>query len=397
MIDKSRILLVDDVAENLVALEALLRRDDADILLVRSGTEALELVLLHEFALALIDVQMPQMDGFELAELMRGTERSKYIPIIFLSAASGDAQRVFRGYESGAVDFLFKPVDAHILRQKADTFIRMDQQRKQLGQQYRQLQESEALLRETVQARDHLLAVVSHDIRNFLQAIKSGVHLLGKSPEKLGVEATRSLHVRLSSTVDLMGRVIADLLDLANMRHGHIEVTPRPEPVGGMVAEAVAVHEPLANERGIQLLLRCECGEELVTCDRERILQVLANLLGNALKFCRSGDQITVTATRCEEGAQISVSDTGPGIASNELPLVFEPYWSSSGNPRRGSGLGLYITRSIVEAHHARIWIESVLGRGTSINFTLPRAAGSAQQVAAAPAMADAATRSTRC
>ena len=385
MIDKSRILLVDDVPENLVALEALLRREDAEILLARSGTEALELVLLHEFALALIDVQMPQMDGFELAELMRGTERSKYIPIIFLTAASGEAQRVFRGYDSGAVDFLFKPVDAHILRQKADTFLRLDQQRKQLAQQYRRLQESESLLREAVQAREDVLAVVSHDIRNFLQAIKSGVHLLGKSPDKIDAETKLSLHARISSTVDLMSRVIADLLNMANIRNGRIEVTPREERIGNLLAEAVAVHEPLAQEKGIRLQLRCECCEDMVECDRERILQVLANLLGNALKFCREGDQITVAAKRNATGVQVEVSDTGPGIADGDLPLVFEPYWSGAGNRRHGSGLGLYITRSIIEAHHARIWIESVLGQGTSVFFTLLRAEAIAPQRIAPP------------
>jgi len=384
MIDKSRILLVDDVPENLVALEALLRREDAEILLARSGTEALELVLLHEFALALIDVQMPQMDGFELAELMRGAERSKYIPIIFLTAASGEAQRVFRGYDSGAVDFLFKPVNAHILRQKTDTFLRLDQQRKELAQQYRRMQESEALLREAVQARDDVLAVVSHDIRNFLQAIKSGVHLLGKSPDKLDAETRRSLHTRIASTVDLMGRVIADLLNMTNIRNGRIEITPRAEHIGNLVAEAVAVHEPLAQEKGIRLQLHCECGEELAECDRERILQVFANLLGNALKFCREGDQITVAVTLDAGGVQIVVSDTGPGIADADLPLVFEPYWSGSGNRRHGSGLGLYITRSIIEAHHARIWIESVLGQGTRVYFTLLRADAIASQCVAA-------------
>jgi len=373
MIDKSRILLVDDVPENLVALEALLRRPDTEILAVSSGTQALELVLQHEFALALIDVQMPHMDGFELAELMRGAERSKYIPIIFLTAASGEAQRVFRGYESGAVDFLFKPVDAHILRQKANTFVRLDQQRKELAEQYRRLQESEALLREAVQARDDVLAVVSHDVRNFLQAIKSGVHLLGKSPDKLGSEGRLALHSRISSTVDLMARVIADLLDMANIRTGRISVNPRDEAVGRLVTEALAVHEPLAEEKRIRLQLDCDCGEEVVVCDRERILQVFANLLGNALKFCRDGDRITIAATRCAEGVQIVVSDTGPGIASADLPLVFEPYWSGAGNRREGSGLGLYITKSILDAHHARIWIESVVGAGTSVFFTLPR------------------------
>jgi two-component system, sensor histidine kinase and response regulator len=384
MIDKSRILLVDDVPENLVALEALLRRADAEILLARSGTEALELVLQHEFALALIDVQMPEMDGFELAELMRGTERSKYIPIIFLTAASGEAQRVFRGYDSGAVDFLFKPVDPHILRQKTDTFIRLDQQRKELAQQYRRLQESEAMLRDAVQARDDVLAVVSHDIRNFLQAIKSGVHLLGKPQDKLGAETRAALHSRISSTVDLMSRVIADLLDITNIRNGRIQVNPRCERAGALIAEAVAVHEPLAQEKGIRLLVHCEAPDATVECDRERILQVLANLLGNAIKFCRSGDQITVAATTNEAGVQIAVCDTGPGIGHTDLPLVFEPYWSGAGHRRNGSGLGLYITKSIIEAHHARIWIESELGRGTRVYFTLLRADAAAVQRAAA-------------
>src|SRR5688572_2258080 len=113
-LQKSKILLVDDIEENLIALEALLRRDDAEILIAQSGREALELILNHEFSLAFLDVQMPEMDGFELAELMRGTERSRYIPIIFVTAGTGDALRVFRGYESGAVDFLFKPIHPHI-------------------------------------------------------------------------------------------------------------------------------------------------------------------------------------------------------------------------------------------------------------------------------------------
>lgn len=269
MTERSRILVVDDVEENLVALEALLRRDDADIVTARSGTEALELILQHEFALAFIDVQMPEMDGFELAELMRGAERSKYIPIIFLTAGTREMQRVFRGYESGAVDFLFKPVDPLILQHKTDTFVALDQQRKKLAEQFQQLQESEALLRDAVQAREDVLAVVSHDIRNFLQAIKSGVQLLNKSPDKLGAEAKAAIHSRMSSTVDLMGRA-------------------------------------------------------------------------------------------------------GPGIASEDLPMVFDAYWSGANNRRTGTGLGLYITKRIVEAHGGRIWIESEQGKGTVVHFTLP-------------------------
>ena len=372
MTDRSRILVVDDIEENLVALEALLRRADVDIVTANSGTEALELVLQHEFALAFIDVQMPEMDGFELAEYMRGAERSKYIPIIFLTAGTGEANRVFRGYESGAVDFLFKPVDPNILRHKTNTFIGLDQQRKKLAEQYQQLQASEALLREAVQAREDVLAVVSHDIRNFLQAIKSGVQMLNKPPEKLGAEARAAIHGRLSSTVDLMSRVIADLLDMASIRSGRIEVQLRPEVAGLLVNEAVAVHEPLAEQKGIRLTARCEIpAGAAVLCDRERMLQVFSNLLGNAIKFCRHGDQIQVSLQTQDAHVRASVSDTGPGIASGDLPLVFDAYWSGAKNRRNGTGLGLYITKRIIEAHDGRIWIESDPGKGTAVHFTL--------------------------
>jgi two-component system, sensor histidine kinase and response regulator len=372
MIGKSKILLVDDIEENLVALEALLRRDDAEILFAHSGVEALEMVLAHEFALAFIDVQMPEMDGFELAELMRGSERSKYIPIIFVTAGTGDATRVFRGYESGAVDFLLKPLDPHAVRHKAETFIALDQQRKKLSAQYQLLQQSEALMREAVQAREDVLAVVSHDVRNFLQAIKSGVQLLTRRPDKLNDEMKSQIHARLSSTVDLMSRVIADLLDMANIRNGTIAVAPRPELIGNILNEAAAVHEPLADGKGIQLSVQCEFPDDVVECDRQRVLQVLANLLGNAIKFCRQGDTISIAAERRDALMQVSVRDSGPGIAAVDIPLVFEPYWSGSGG--EGTGLGLYITKRIVEAHQGEIWIDSKPGQGTNVHFTLKRA-----------------------
>jgi signal transduction histidine kinase len=372
MTERSRILVVDDVDENLVALEALLRREDADIVTARSGTDALELILQHEFALAFIDVQMPEMDGFELAELMRGAERSKYIPIIFLTAGTREMQRVFRGYESGAVDFLFKPVDPQILRHKTDTFVAIDQQRKKLAEQFQQLQASEALLREAVQAREDVLAVVSHDIRNFLQAIKSGVLLLNKSPDKLSTEAKAAIHSRMSSTVDLMGRVIADLLDMASIRNGSIEVVLRQVVAAQLINEAIAVHEPMAQQKGIRLIASCDIPNQTVSCDRERILQVFSNLLGNAIKFCREGDRIEVALRRIDDRVQASVADTGPGIAKEDLPMVFDAYWSGAKDRRNGTGLGLYITKRIVEAHSGQIWIESQPGKGTTVHFTLP-------------------------
>jgi signal transduction histidine kinase len=372
MPEPAKILLVDDVEENLIALSALLRRPDAQILTAHSGTEALELVLVHDFSLALIDVQMPEMDGFELAELMRGAERSRYIPIIFVTAGAGDAQRVFRGYETGAVDFLFKPIDSHVLRQKVETFIRLHQQKRLLAEQLTRIQESESQLALAVQARDDVMAVVSHDLRNFLQAIKSGVSLLSRRNSSLDESMKEKVHARMHTTVDLMTRMIMDLMDMANIRAGRISVTTAPERLNSLIDEAIQVHEPLTQEKQLRLSATLTEANDEVLCDRTRILQVLANLLGNAIKFCEPGAAIVVTTRAVDGELIVAVQDSGPGIAAEDLRFVFEAYWSKSQGQRIGTGLGLYITRRIVEAHGGKIAIESQQGQGTTVMFSLP-------------------------
>ncbi|HEU4535770.1 MAG TPA: response regulator, partial [Polyangiaceae bacterium] len=163
----ARVLLVDDLDENLVALGALLRDAGVETLAARSGREALELLLEHEVALALVDVQMPELDGFELAELMRGSSRTRHVPIIFVTAGASEPRRVFRGYDAGAVDFLFKPVDQYILRHKVATFCELYRHRQLLARQARELEE-------TLRLNETFVAAVSHDLRNPLNAILMG-------------------------------------------------------------------------------------------------------------------------------------------------------------------------------------------------------------------------------
>src|SRR6201994_3116939 len=160
MSDTIKILLVDDTPENLTALEALLRQTNVEILRAASGAAALELLLVHEVSLALLDVQMPEMDGFELAELMRGAERTKHVPIIFVTAGTRDPSRVFKGYDTGAVDFLFKPIDPHILKSKVDVFIELARQRQQLSNALR--------------LNEMFVGIVGHDLRNPLGAMIAG-------------------------------------------------------------------------------------------------------------------------------------------------------------------------------------------------------------------------------
>jgi len=187
-VEPVKFLLVDDVAENLIALEALLRRDGLEILMARSGNEALELLLVHEFALALLDVQLPEMDGFELAEYMRSTERTRRVPIIFLTAVATDERRRFMGYESGAVDYLIKPIDPHVLRRKAEVFFDLDQQRRELVRQRDEIRESEERFRRAVMLAPAPMMVFDEQ-QNILTVNNEWQRITGYSPDDL-----RTLH-----------------------------------------------------------------------------------------------------------------------------------------------------------------------------------------------------------
>ncbi len=195
-----RILLVDDREENLLALEALLRDEEAELVRARSGREALELLLAHEFALAIVDVQMPEWDGIELAELMRGTARTREVPIMLVTAGLHDEARVFRGYELGAVDYLHKPLDPIVLRSKVNVFLQLHRQRQLLAEQLDEIRRAKQALQESDRRKDDFLAVLSHELRNPLAPIQNGVYLLRRSTSGRRARWTSSTGRRATSS-----------------------------------------------------------------------------------------------------------------------------------------------------------------------------------------------------
>ena len=211
MTDPVKFLLVDDLEENLIALQALLARDGLLLHTARSGEEALELMLDNDYALALLDVQMPGMDGFELAEFMRANERSRHIPIIFVTAGTADASRRFRGYEAGAVDFIQKPIEADILRSKSNVFLDLYAQRRQITAQRDELAVLTAALQDADQQKNRFLAVLAHELRNPLAVLSSGLNILERASE--GSSADR---VRQSMRQNMLhvSRLVDDLLQL---------------------------------------------------------------------------------------------------------------------------------------------------------------------------------------
>ena len=377
MPESIKFLLVDDVDENLVALEALLRRDGLEILTARSGTEALELILLHDFALAFIDVQMPEMSGFELAELMRGSERSRHVPIIFVTAGGWEPHRIFKGYESGAVDFLFKPIEAHILRHKADVFFELYRQRQLLAAQIAEREQLIREVQETLRLNEMFAAALGHDLRNPLSAIMTGAALL----ISLGDDKTMAIGNRILSSGSRMARMIEQLLDLSRARlGGGIAVTPADMRLKDVAEKVVAEHQ--ASSPGRELRLETT-GLLEGAWDEPRLAQVLSNLIGNALEHGESDTPITVRADGTSpEEVIITVNNKGR-IPEQELPHLFEPFRSGrqAGRRAEGLGLGLYIVDQLVRAHEGRVRVTSNDRDGTTFEVRLPRAATQARAV----------------
>ncbi len=356
-------LLVDDRDDNLVALAALLRWDDVELLTARSGAEALELLLVHDVALAFLDVQMPDMDGFELAELMRGSERARHVPIIFVTAGSRDQHRLFQGYELGAVDFLYKPIEPRILKNKADVFFQLYRQRQQLlGELERRT--------ETLRLNEMFAAVLGHDLRNPLTAMLTAAQLL--TLRSTDEDVTR-IAGRLLSSGRRMSRLIEDMLDLSRARlAGGIPIKREATDLGSLIARTVQEHQSALPARAIEV---SSAGDLDGEWDGDRLAQLASNLIGNALQY-GAGDERVQVRLDGTHAAAVTLTVTNAGqIPPDVLPFIFDPFHRGGHQAGRseGLGLGLYIAQQIAHAHQGTIDVDSSSTSHTAFSVNIPR------------------------
>ena len=370
--DSIKLLLVDDLEENLLALEAVLGRDDIELVRARCGSEALELLLKHEFALAIIDVHMPDMSGFELAEIMRGTERTRRIPIIFLTAGAPDQHRQFRGYESGAVDFLYKPFAPQIMVSKVNVFIELARQRLEIIRQRDDLQQAKLSAESANAAKDRFLAVLSHELRNPLAPIRM-LTTLWEMEGKLPAEYLEGLDM-IRRNVDLECRLIDDMLDINRIAHGKLELKFETVDVHDLIRNIVQIIQPDCDRKQIDFQVIPQATQTTLHVDAARVQQVLWNLLNNAVKFTPEYGTIRLTSSNSEPGRlQLAVSDSGIGIEPESAAVIFDAFEQGGQSITRefgGLGLGLAISKAIAEMHGGRLTATSP-GRHQGATFTL--------------------------
>lgn len=387
---QAKLLIVDDLPENLLALEALIRREDRIVYKALSADEALSLLLQHEFAMAILDVQMPGMNGFELAELMRGTEKTKNIPIVFVSAAGRELNYAFKGYESGAVDFLYKPLDIHAVKSKVNVFVELFRQSKAMKQQVEELEQSrreqEALLKQlqstqleleqSVRMRDDFMSIVAHEVRTplnglILETQLRKMHLARDNAAAFTLDKMHAMVDRDERQIKNLIRLIEDMLDVSRIRTGKLSIRPTRFDLSALVRGLLHNFAPQIDAAESSVTLEAE--QPVVgSWDEFRVEQVISNLLTNALRY-GAKSPITVKVYSDSGQARVEVRDLGIGISEENQRRIFQQFERvTAKHAVAGLGLGLFISEQIVAAHGGSITVESRIGEGALFRVCLP-------------------------
>jgi signal transduction histidine kinase len=404
--DRVQILLVDDRAENLLALEAILEPLGQELTRASTGPEALRKVLETEFAAILLDVQMPGMNGFEVAEIIKSREKSRTIPIIFLSAISKEDAYVFKGYSMGAVDYVFKPFNPDVLRSKVAVFVdlymkqreiqrqgdllRESQKRElelehrtslleaearsaaKLSQMNEELHRRQIALEQAMGARNRFYASMSHELRTPINAVIGySTLMLDNIYGPLNAKQKEGLQRTLKAARHLL-ELVNDVLDLSKIEAGKIELTLQPVMFPSLIEDLFVTVRPLADEYGSTLSLEMDGESFNIVSDPRRVRQILLNLLSNAIKF-GEGKPIRVVCRHNENGAaDIEVIDQGVGIAQDDITRIFEEFVQVSESKQPGTGLGLPISRRLAQLLDGSLTVCSTPGEGSTFSLTLP-------------------------
>jgi signal transduction histidine kinase len=421
--EKVNILMVDDQPARLLTYQTVLAELGQNLVCARSGAEALEKLMRDEFAVVLLDVSMPDMDGFEAARLIHNHPRFEKTPIIFVTGVHVTELDRLKGYKVGAVDYVSIPVVPEILRSKVAVLVELYCKRRELqelnrnlaraneqlaaanvtlqAEKNRELQilnttlqhanaeleranhtlqnevaerlRAERALKEADRHKDEFLAMLAHELRNPLAPILNAVHLMQMKPSEAQLQWSGEV---IQRQLRYLTRLVDDLLDVSRITRGKITLAREPVELGGLVSRAVETIQPVIEERGHELTINVAHGDVRVNGDPVRLVQAIGNVLGNAAKYTERGGHIEMSAGRAGDSAEIRIRDNGIGIPADRMPLIFNLFTQldrGSEHPASGLGIGLALVRQLVEMHGGSVSAHSGgHGQGSEFIIRLP-------------------------
>lgn len=364
------ILIVDDNKQNVFSLLQLLEMNGFAAEAASSGEEALKKMLKKDYSLVILDVQMPVMDGFELADILSGSLKTKDTPIIFLSAINTDKKFITRGYATGAIDYIVKPFDPDILLLKIKTFVRLFNQTRELNNIQQNLL-NEIEVRKAAEAqKDDFIAMVSHELKTPLTSLKGYLQLLKVHYDSLDKTDALSYLEASGRQADKLNSLVNDLLDISKIENGKLKFNIRTFNFQQLLCNTIDMMKQVNETSNIVLEGNMDVEAE---GDEMRIEQVLINYLSNAIKYSPKNKNILVNAEKLDHALKVTVTDYGIGIPPEMHDKLFDKFFRVDAPGHfQGMGIGLYICAEIIQRHGGTYGVTSTPGKGSSFYFTLP-------------------------
>ncbi|MCX3264185.1 hybrid sensor histidine kinase/response regulator [Pedobacter agri] len=365
------ILLVDDIAENRFSLQKTLVGHGFGVDTAASGEEALKMALKKSYVLVILDVQMPGMDGFEVAELLSGYSGAKNTAILFLSAAALEQKFLLRGLQNGAVDYVTKPVEPLILIAKINTFYHIYEQNRILLQKQKELEAEIASRKKAESLKDEFVSIASHELKTPLTSAKAYMQLLARNIDGGDNSKSGQYLEKASMQVNRLDELISDLLDLSKIESGKMSFTMVSLEMETILESVLETFRDGYPHYDFRLL---SSAAARITADPARIEQVLVNLLTNAIKYAPESEIIEIESELIGNSFLIRVRDFGIGISAESLDAVFNKFYRTSEVEKNfsGLGMGLYISKEIIHQHGGQLSVESTLGKGSTFYLSLP-------------------------
>jgi two-component system sensor histidine kinase/response regulator len=365
------ILIVDDTPENLISLKKVLETHNFEVDTAASGEEALKKVLKNEYVLIILDVQMPGMDGFEVAEAISGYSKAKETAIIFLSAANTELSFITKGYSSGGLDYITKPVDIRILLLKVKTFYRIYEQSRKLIEVQKALLNEIEIRKKAENKKDEFISIASHELKTPLTSVKGYMQLLDRSIEKGDLPTVKKHLSKAQTQLEKLNGLIADLLDISKIENGKLKFNKKDFVIDVLLDNVIEIIHQSNPEFKI---VKTGSVTTPIYGDESRIEQVIINFLTNAIKYSPGTNEISINLRREEDNIYLGVRDYGIGIDLSQQNNVFEKFFrvEETAIQFQGLGIGLYISAEIIRRHGGMIGVNSKPGQGSEFYFNIP-------------------------